>query len=158
MSTDELRTLPSELAAPLGVLDDTPLQFAVYSPDDVLPGCNKAWSASWLRGRSLPLRFEDPVRQDFAAKEGLEFDCNDVDAFVAEVLPRRRAATNRAFATDRVVGPWLWLTETRRPDAWLVNVAADIPAIKRAERALRSAHDGAIQAEGRARTVIAPAD
>ena len=146
MSTSDLRTLPPELAALVDVLEITPLQFAIYSPEDVLIWCNKAWSDAWLRGRSLPLRFEDFVRQDFAAKAGIKIDCGDVDAFLAEILPRRRNATNRAFATDRYDGTWLWITETRRPDGWFVNIAADITPIKRAESSLRTAHDDALQA------------
>ncbi len=146
LAAPEPSPLPPDLTTMLRALESSELHVAVYNPDDVLVWGNQAWNDTWMRGRTPPLPFTEMVRQDFAAGEGIKIDCNDVEAFLADILPRRHAATRRSFATDRYDGTWLWMTETRSPAGWFLTIAADITPIKRAESALRTAHDDALQA------------
>jgi diguanylate cyclase (GGDEF)-like protein len=137
----------------LGALAASELLVALYDAQDELRWCNAAYAARFLDGLALPLPlpFAELLRQDFRRGIGVRIDCGDVEAFLREVLPRRRQQPYRAFEVDTLDGHWLRMTETLLPDGWLLCVATDITPLKHGEQQLRQAQ---AQAELEARTDV----
>lgn len=132
-----------QLAAALA---DSELLVALFDPQDRLVWANPPFHARLLRGLPLPAAFADVLRHGFAGGFGVAIDCGDVEAFLVEILPRRRSARHRAFATDFVDGAWVWMTETLLDNGWLLSVGSEITSLKHHERQLTEAHDHAFRA------------
>jgi diguanylate cyclase (GGDEF)-like protein len=91
------------------------------------------------------LTFIDILRH--AAKHGLGVRIDDdVDAFIARTLPRRRSVPRKSFETDFVDGRWFWMDHTILPNGWVLSVGTDITALKHNEKSLRRAHEEALLA------------
>lgn len=139
-------TLPPGVFRLLTVLDVTTVELAVFGPADRLVWANPAYrSAFGLADGGRPT-FAELIRAGFAAGVGVRIDCGDVEAFLGDVLTRRRSAPQRGFATDLCNGEWRWIHETLLPDGWMVSVATDITPLKRLEQTLRAAHSDALVA------------
>jgi diguanylate cyclase (GGDEF)-like protein len=76
----------------------------------------------------------------------VRIDDNDIEAFIARTLPRRRNVRRKSFETDLVDGRWFWIDHTVLPNGWVLSVGADITALKQNEKSLRQAHDAALLA------------
>ncbi len=123
--------------------DHTDVAVALYDANDVLQHANRAFERRFLRGLPLPVPFTDVLRHGFARGFGVKINSGDIDAFLADILQRRGHDPFRAFEVDTVEGEWLWMTETRLPDGWLLSMASDVTSLKNNERDLRLAHDDA---------------
>ena len=146
-STAELPPAVESVVAPLlQALHASEVLFALYDPQDMLRYANAAFEAQFLRGLALPAHFTDVLRHGGTGGFGVKIDSGDVEAFLRDILPRRRSRPFRAFQTDLVDGGWLWMTETLLPDGWLLSVASDISSLKHAEHTLRAAHESALEA------------
>lgn len=138
---------PSEQAElVMAAVEAGPMPTALFDPDDVLRFCNARYEALFLRGRPLPLGFADVIRHGYHGGFGVKINSGDVEAFLADVLQRRRALPRRAFATDLVDGSWMWITETLLDNGWMLAVMTDITTLKQEERVLRQARDQALAA------------
>jgi diguanylate cyclase (GGDEF)-like protein len=135
----ELRTL-------VAGFERSDLHVALFDPADVLRWANPAYRREFLRDRALPLSFDAVLRLGFAGGFGVRIDSGDIEAFLADILPRRRSQAQRAFETDTVGGRWLMFSETLLPNGWLLTVATDITALKQHERLLSQAHANALHA------------
>ncbi len=136
----------SAVAPLLQALQASEVLVALYDPDDRLVYANAAFERQFIRGMGLPVHFADLLRHGFAGGFGVKIDSGDIEAFLQNILPRRRSRPFRAFETDLVGGEWLWMTETLLPDGWLLSVASDIGALKHTEHTLRAAHQSALEA------------
>jgi GGDEF domain-containing protein len=76
----------------------------------------------------------------------VRIDDNDVEAFIARTLSRRRSVPRKSFETDLVDGRWFWIDHTVLPNGWVLSVGADITALKQNEKSLRQPHEVALQA------------
>ena len=136
-------------AALVRALAESELLVALFDAQDQLCWCNPAYAQRFLDGLALPLPFADLLRHDFRRGLGVRIDCGDVEAFLRDILPRRRRLPYRAFEVDTLDGRWLRMTETLLADGWLLSVATDITELKHGEILLRQAQ---AQAEQDART------
>lgn len=133
----------------LQALSASELLAALYDPRDELRWCNGAYARSFVRELTLPLPFAELLRDNFRRGIGVRIACGDIEAFLRDILPRRRSQPYRAFETDTLDGRWLRMTETLLPDGWMLCVASDITTLKHGELLLRQAQ---AQAETDART------
>jgi diguanylate cyclase len=130
-------------------LAESELVLALFDPKDNLQWANRRYHEMFLRGLSLPVPFADVLRHGFHGGFGVKIDSGDVEQFLADILPRRRRAQFRKFATDTVDDRWLWMTETLQPNGWLLSSASDITDLKLRERSLREAHHEAVRSSER---------
>lgn len=126
-------------AAVVAGFDQSALLVGLFDAEDRLRWANPAYARTFLRGLPLPAAFADVLRHGFRGGFGVKIDCGDVEAFLADILPRRLAVEQRSLQTDMVDGRWLQFDECRLPDGWLLTVATDITALKQHERVLLAA-------------------
>jgi signal transduction histidine kinase len=131
-------------AALRGAVDASCTIIALYDPDDWLVYANRAYHDTFLKGHAGPIRFPDILRLGFAGNFGVKINSGDIEAFLQDILPRRRAVPSRSIETDTVDGRWLWITETVLPDGSLLSVGSDITRLKHSEKTLRQAHESAL--------------
>ncbi|MCG3189890.1 MAG: hypothetical protein LKCHEGNO_02417 [Burkholderiaceae bacterium] len=137
---------PSVLTELAAALDKAEMLVALYDPGDSLVWANRSFQAQFVRELPLPAAFADVVRHAFRGGFGVAIDSGDVEAFLADILRRRRSASYRAFASDMADGSWVWVTETLLDSGWLLSIASEITSLKHHERRLTEAHDHAFRA------------
>jgi predicted signal transduction protein with EAL and GGDEF domain len=113
---------------------------------DNLRYANKIYEGMFLGDYDAPFTFTDIVRHAARNGLGVRIDDNDVEAFIARTLPRRRSVPRKSFETDLVDGRWFWIDHTILPNGWVLSVGADITALKNNEKSLRQAHEAALLA------------
>lgn len=133
-------------AALCAALEQSDVLVGLFDVADALQLANAAYRAEFLRDAALPMPFSDVLRLGFAGQFGVKIDSGDIEAFLTDILPRRRSCPSRSFQTDTVGGRWLQFTETLLPDGWLLTIATDISALKRHERVIVQAHASAVRA------------
>jgi diguanylate cyclase (GGDEF)-like protein len=126
-------------------LEHSNVLVALFDDRDRLQHANAAYAEAFLRGLPLPVAFADILRHGFHGGFGVKIDSNDVERFLADILPRRRAMGSRSVLTDTVDGRWLLFTETMLPAGWLLTMATDITDIKQYERHISQLHASAVQ-------------
>lgn len=131
------------MALVAGTLEHSPLLVGFYDANDVLQWANASFRAMFLRDRPTPVSFADVLRHGFHGGYGVRIDSGDIEAFLTDILPRRGKQDFRALQVDTVCGRWLWMTETRQADGWMLCVGSDITSLKQNERVLRHAHEAA---------------
>ena len=119
---------------------------SIFDADDNLRYANKTYHGMFLGGYDGPFTFTAIVRHAHRNGLGVRIDDNDVEAFIARTLPRRRSVPRKSFETDLVDGRWFWIDHTVLPNGWVLSVGADITALKHNEKALRQAHEAALKA------------
>ncbi|MBM6595387.1 PAS-domain containing protein [Microvirga pudoricolor] len=78
---------------------------SLYDAEDRLRFANKTYRELFMGDYDGPLTFNDILRH--AAKRGLGVRIDDdIEAFIARTLPRRRSVPRKAFETDLVNGQW----------------------------------------------------
>lgn len=138
--------LPDLSAVLFAAIEQSVSPIALFDAGDNLRYANHAYDATFLRGLSRPVSFADILRHGFRQGFGVHIGCGGVEAFLVDVLPRRRTTPSRTVLTDTVDGRWLQFIETLLPDGWLLTVATDISALKQHERLITQAHASALQA------------
>lgn len=139
-------SLPPGIFQLLTVLDFTHVEFAVFDPSDRLAFANAAYRRAFGIDDDARPTFPDIIRKCVTTGHGLRVDCGDAEAFLTDILPRRRAQPQRSFAIDLCSGAWRWVQETLLPDGWMLCVLSDITPLKRIEQSLRAAHTDALEA------------
>jgi diguanylate cyclase (GGDEF)-like protein len=137
---------PASLQALVAGLEHSELFVAVYDPQDRLRWANRSFRDLFLRGLEPPVAFADVLRHGHRGGFGVLIGSGDVEAFLADILPRRRAKPSRTLLGDTVDGRWLQWTETLLGDGWMLTVASDITALKQQERRIAQLHADAVQA------------
>lgn len=139
--------VPPDVAAVLAAaLAASDVMVALWDADDRLRWANAAYANEFLRGLAPPVSFGDVLRHGFHHGFGVRIDRGDIEAFLAEVLPRRRSTAFRGIEVDTVADRWLWMSETVLPSGWLLSMGSDITKLKVNERLLRQAQRRAEQA------------
>lgn len=114
----------------------------VYDKDEKLVFANPSYRDTFLPGHDgTPIHFPDVLRYGFLNKCGVQIDSGDVEAFLKDILPRRRAVMHRSIHTDTVDGRWLHISESLLPDGTLFSVGTDITQLKKDEKSLRREHE-----------------
>jgi diguanylate cyclase (GGDEF)-like protein len=119
---------------------------SIYDTDDNLRYANKTYHGMFLGNYDGPLTFTGILRHAHRNGLGVRIDDNDVEAFIARTLLRRRSVPRKSFETDLLDGRWFWIDHTVLPNGWVLSVGADITALKNNEKALRQAHEAALKA------------
>jgi diguanylate cyclase len=119
---------------------------SIFDADDNLRYANKTYQGMFLGEYDGPFTFTDILRHAHRNGLGVRIDDNDVEAFIARTLPRRRSVPQKSFETDLVDGRWFWIDHTVLPNGWVLSVGADITALKNNEKSLRQAHEAALEA------------
>ncbi|WP_114944632.1 GGDEF domain-containing protein [Microvirga calopogonii] len=119
---------------------------SLFDAEDNLRYANRTYQGMFLGDYDGPFTFTGIVRHAARNGLGVRIDGNDVEAFLARTLPRRRSVPRKSFETDLVDGRWFWIDHTVLPNGWVLSVGADITALKRNEKSLRQAHEAALEA------------
>jgi diguanylate cyclase (GGDEF)-like protein len=119
---------------------------SIFDAEDNLRYANKTYHGMFLGDYDGPFTFTDILRHAHRNGLGVRLDDNDIEAFIARTLPRRRSVPRKSFETDLVDGRWFWIDHTVLPNGWVLSVGADITALKKNEKSLRQAHEAALKA------------
>jgi diguanylate cyclase len=135
---------PGPLLAEL--LDHSPVAIGLFDPQERLRHTNQAFREAYAIEPGEHPTWEALMRRWHAQRRGLLIDTDDIDAWLARVRRTHRQVPQRTFESDLADGRWMWVSETLRPDGWLVLVTTDVTALKANETTMRSARDQAILA------------
>ncbi len=136
-------TVQRELIASL---QHTAAGWALFDPQERLCAANDVCRASLGVGADETPTWEEMMRACHRHRRGLLIETDDIDAWLGRVRQNYRRQPVRSFESDLVDGRWMWVTETLRPDGWLLVVMADITPLKLTEATLRRARDAAVLA------------
>jgi PAS domain-containing protein len=134
------------LRALVEALTESGQAVSIFDAADNLRYANKTYHGMFLGDYDGPFTFTDILRHAHRNGLGVRIDDNDVEAFIARTLARRRSVPRKSFETDLVDGRWFWMDHTILPNGWVLSVGADITALKQNEKSLRQAHEVALQA------------
>ncbi len=119
---------------------------SIFDAEDNLRYANKTYQGMFLGNYNGPFTFTEIVRHAYRNGLGVRIDDNDLEAFLARTLSRRRSMPRKSFETDLVDGRWFWIDHTVLPNGWILSIGADITALKQNEKTLRQAHESALKA------------
>ena len=125
-------------------LDHSPVAIGLFDPQERLRHTNQAFRDAYAIAPGEHPTWEALMRRWHAQRRGLLIETDDIDAWLARVRRSHRQVPQRTFESDLADGRWMWVSETLRPDGWLVLVTTDVTALKANEATMRSARDQAI--------------
>lgn len=87
--------------------------YAIFSQDDYLFGCNKAFATLFGGSPSqfINLHFRDIIKNAFVTKQGIKIDSDDIEQWLNMAMTRRRTLKFRVFEVDLLDGRWYSLSE-----------------------------------------------
>lgn len=119
---------------------------AVYDETDRLRFANGAFRRTFHLAPDETPSWVEIMRRNHAAFKGTAIQAADLEAWLTSTQSRRGKTPFRAYETDLVDGRWLWMTETVRPNGWMLCIASEITDLRREERLLRQDRDLALRA------------
>lgn len=119
---------------------------ALYDETDRLRLANEAFRRAFHLAPQETPTWAELMRRNHAAFKGTPIRAADFEAWLTSTQSRRGKMPFRAYETDLVDGRWLWMTETVRPNGWMLCVASEITDLRREERGLRQDLDLAMRA------------
>jgi len=119
---------------------------AVYDETDRLRLANDAFRRAFHLSPDETPSWVEMMRRNHAAFKGTPIRSADLEAWLTSTQSRRGKMPFRAYETDLADGRWLWMTETVRPNGWMLCVASEITDLRREERLLRQDLDLAVRA------------
>jgi len=119
---------------------------AVYDETDRLRLANAAFRRAFHLAPDETPSWTELMRRNHAAFKGTAIRSADLEAWLTSTQSRRGKTPFRAYETDMVDGRWFWMTETVRPNGWMLCVASEITPLRREERLLRQDLDLAMRA------------
>lgn len=138
---------PAARAALFAALEAGPHAISLFDAADGLAFSNQAFRIGWAVESSEGATFDSIIRNCHWTKQGAIVATDDIESWLESARQsRRRGPASRSFEVDLWDGRWMWITERRLDDGWILTVAQDISAIKHSERTLRLARDAALQA------------
>ena len=144
MSAHEISdTIAAELQA---LQHAMPLLVMLFDANDRLRYANPAMQACFGLAPT-----DEPTRAELMARchrlrVGALIDTSDFPGWLASARSRRGKLPYRAFEADMCDGRWMWITESMRPDGWMLSIGSDITELKASGRALRQSRDLALRA------------
>lgn len=129
-----------------GLYEHTPVLVAAYDAFDRLRYANRAFRAAFFIEPDEEPFWPELMRRNFALGRGTVIRGRNFEAWLISAQSRRGKLPFRAFETDLADGRWLWMTETVRPNGWMLCVASDITSLRAEERTVRQDRDFAIKA------------
>ena len=120
--------------------------YALFDPQERLRDANEVFLQAFDARLDGAPTWEALMRHCHRSGRGVAIAADDFDGWIAKVRKRHRQQPVRTFESDMVDGRWMWVTETLRPDGWLLIVMTDVTAIKANEATLRRARDQAVLA------------
>ena len=127
-------------------LDHSPVAIGLFDPQERLRYSNAGFRDAYAIAPGEHPTWEALMRRWHRDRSGLRIDTDDIDAWLARVRRTHRQVPQRTFESDLADGRWMWVSETLRPDGWLVLVTTDVTALKANEASMRHARDMAILA------------
>ena len=118
----------------------------LFDPAERLRLANANFLASFAVTLDPAPTWEQMLRDCHRERKGLLIETDDIDAWIAKVRQTHRKQPVRNFESDLVDGRWICVSETLRPDGWVLVVAADVTPLKANEATLRQARDKAVLA------------
>jgi hypothetical protein len=79
---------------------------SIFDAEDNLRYANRTYEGMFLGDYDGPFTFTDIVRHAHRSGLGVRIEGNDVEAFLARTLARRRSVPRKSFETDPVDGRW----------------------------------------------------
>ena len=127
-------------------LDHSTVAIGLFDPQERLRYSNVGFRDAYAIAPGEHPTWEALMRRWHRDRCGLRIDTDDIDAWLARVRRTHRQVPQRTFESDLADGRWMWVSETLRPDGWLVLVTTDVTALKANEASMRHARDMAILA------------
>jgi diguanylate cyclase (GGDEF)-like protein len=119
---------------------------ALYDQDDVLRYANASFRSAYHLAPDEQLSWATIMRRNYKAGLGTVLKTTNFDEWLVSTQSRRGKTAFRAFETDLVDGRWLWMTETVRPNGWMLCIASNITQLRADDRWLRQDRDLALRA------------
>ncbi len=136
--TPVLRDLPVDVAA---LLDQSIALIGVYDQHEVLRYSNAAFRAAYFVESREDVDWQALMRRNHAAGRGTIIETANIENWISSVRSRRGKSRQRTYESDLQDGRFIWVTETRRDDGWIVYVGTDITSLNVSERKLRLANE-----------------
>jgi diguanylate cyclase (GGDEF)-like protein len=128
------------------LVEHSDVLLAVYDETDRLRVANDAFRRTFHLAAGETPTWIEIMRRNHAAFKGTAIQAADLEAWLISTQSRRGKTPFRAYETDLVDGRWLWMTETVRPNGWMLCIANEITDLRREERLLRQDRDLAMRA------------
>jgi diguanylate cyclase (GGDEF)-like protein len=127
-------------------LDGSGTGVALFDAQERLRLANRCFLEAFATTLDPAPTWEEMLRHCHRERKGLLIDSDDIDAWIAKVRRTHRQVPVRNFESDLTDGRWISVSETLRPDGWVLVVAADVTPLKANEATLRQARDKAVVA------------
>lgn len=138
---------PEARSALLSALDTGTHAIGLFDAAERLVYSNAALRQAWAVDDAEDVTFDLIIRNCQRTKRGAVIATDDIEAWLESARRNRREGpASRAFEVDLWDGRWMWVTERRLDDGWLLLIAQDITLLKQSERMLRLARDAAVKA------------
>lgn len=128
------------------LVEHSDVLLAIYDEADRLRLANDAFRRTFHLAPGETPTWTELMRRNHAAFKGTAIQAVDLEAWLISTQSRRGKTPFRAFETDLVDGRWLWMTETVRPNGWMLCIASEITDLRREGRLLRRDRDMALRA------------
>jgi len=128
------------------LVEHSDVLLAVYDETDRLRLANDAFRRTFHLAPGETPTWTEIMRRNHTAFKGTAIQASDLEAWLTSTQSRRGKTPFRAYETDLVDGRWLWMTETVRPNGWMLCIASEISDLRREERLLRQDRDLAMRA------------
>lgn len=127
-------------------LQGNPTGVGLFDAAERLRLANHSFLSSFATALDPAPTWEEMLRHCHRERRGLLIETDDIDGWIARVRQTHRRQPERNFESDLCDGRWICVSETLRPDGWLLVVAADVTPLKANEATLRKARDSAVLA------------
>ena len=127
-------------------LEGSPAGIGLFDPQERLRLANRSFLKAFATTLDPAPTWEEMLRHCHRERKGLLIETDDIDAWIAKVRQTHRKQPVRNFESDLTDGRWISVSETLRPDGWVLVVAADVTPLKANEATLRQARDKAVVA------------
>ena len=114
-------------------LMEGPMAVGLFDPQERLRRANETFLGALATRLDGAPTWEALMRDCHRRRRGLLIEAEDIDAWITHARRRHRQAPVRSFESHLVDGRWMWVTETLRPDGWVLVLMADITALRSGE-------------------------
>ena len=113
----------------------------IYDQNEILRYSNEAFRKTYHVKAGEQIDWQTLMRRNFEAGRGTVIKTDDIENWISSVRSRRGKSRERIYESDLHDGRFIWVTETKRDDGWIIYVGTDITSLNVSERNLRLAND-----------------